>query len=176
MSTQRVVTPAHGNGRQVPAQARQLAGRLSALFRTDSLIAGRLGDAQRRLTQANDRLWSGLHPDACGLIYDGAAPAGHSKLAELIEDTITTGGLEAQSTVLRALQDVHWTVHKAFIDYQNAAEERRQLAADVGELIREFLDALTEAGWTEAQARNADVHQLAASPRPMADRGKEPGR
>ena len=52
---------------------------------------------------------------------------------------------------------------RAFIGYQTAAEERRQLAAEIGELIRQFVDALVTAGWTEVQARNANVHQLATN-------------
>ena len=64
---------------------------------------------------------------------------------------------------LAAIQQVHWTVHKAFVDYQSAAEERRQLAADVGELIREFVQELVAAGWSEEQARDANVHELAAT-------------
>ena len=64
---------------------------------------------------------------------------------------------------LAAIQQVHWTVRKAFVDYQSAAEERRQLAADVGELIREFVAELVAAGWSEKQARDANVHELAAT-------------
>jgi hypothetical protein len=63
---------------------------------------------------------------------------------------------------LRAAQHVHWNIHRAFIDYQTAAEERRQLAADVGETIRQFVDQLLAAGWSEEQARDANVHELAA--------------
>ncbi len=54
-------------------------------------------------------------------------------------------------------------MRKAFIDYQSAAEERRQLAADVGELIREFIEELVAAGWSEEQANHANVHELAAT-------------
>ena len=62
---------------------------------------------------------------------------------------------------LAAIQQVHWRIHRAFIDYQTAAEERRQLAADTGELVRQFVDSLIAAGWSEEQARNANVHELA---------------
>ena len=48
----------------VPEKARALAAQLSALFHRDQLIAARLNDAQHRLMAANDRLWSGLAPDA----------------------------------------------------------------------------------------------------------------
>jgi hypothetical protein len=140
----------------VSARARELAARLSALFVADQGIAVRLADAQRRLTDANDRLWSGLAPDALGLLHDGTAPAGHSQIAKLIE-----AGPGSQTTLLDALQETHWTIHRAFCECQSACEERRQLAADVGETIRQFVDALVSAGWAEDQARNANVHQLA---------------
>jgi len=38
---------------------------------------------------------------------------------------------------LGAVQEVHWQIHDAHNDYQTAAEDRRQLAADIGELIRQ---------------------------------------
>jgi hypothetical protein len=53
---------------QVPARARELAARLSALFHSDCELAERLNDAQRRLLGANDRRWSGLDPDASRVI------------------------------------------------------------------------------------------------------------
>src|SRR5438876_177084 len=104
----------------VPDHARALAARLSALFAHDSQIAVRLNDAQHRLRDANDRLWSGLAPDAFGLICDGAAPAGHSQLAELIQTTLCAGrrGPEPPVAVLAALQEIHWTIHRAFCEYQ----------------------------------------------------------
>jgi site-specific recombinase XerD len=46
--------------------------------------------------------------------------------------------------------------------YQEAAENRRQLAAEIGEVIGRFVDELVDAGWSEAEARNANVHELAA--------------
>ena len=70
----------------VPARARALAARLSALFERDVEIVGRLNDAQNRLRAANERLWSGLAPDAFGLVYDGSAPAGQSQIAKLMSD------------------------------------------------------------------------------------------
>jgi hypothetical protein len=142
----------------VPVRARELAARLSALFDEDTRIAVRANDAQRRLRDANDRVWSALAPDALGMIYDGAAPAGHSQIAKPIE-----AGPGSQTTLLGALQELHWTIHRAFCAYQSACEERRHLAAEVGETIREFLDALVAAGWTEDQARNANVHELASA-------------
>jgi hypothetical protein len=167
-------SPTGGTGPLVSAQARELAARLSALFEADSRIATRLNDAQRRLRAANDRLWSGLDPDALASIYDGVAPAGHSQIAKLVRDAIGVGGPEAQSTVLQALQDVHWQVHRGFCEYQSACEERRQLAVEVGELAAGLTDALCAGGWTKQDAQSANVHQLAARPGGRgSDRGSE---
>jgi hypothetical protein len=68
--------------------------------------------------------------------------------------------LEAEDP-LAAVQQVHWQIHRAHLDYQDAAEQRRQLAVDVGELTRELVEVLTAAGWTEEQARNANILKLA---------------
>lgn len=57
---------------------------------------------------------------------------------------------------------VHHEVHRALWTYQQTAEERRQLAVEVGELSQQLADALIAAGHTPAQARSANVHQLAA--------------
>jgi hypothetical protein len=56
---------------------------------------------------------------------------------------------------------VHWTIHRAFCEYQLVCEERRQLAVDVGELSQQLSDVLSAAGWSRDQARAADVHMLA---------------
>jgi|GEM_PF-2566534 len=128
------------SGRTVPALARELAGRLSALFERDVEVVGRLVDAQRRLQSVNERLGRGLSPDALGLVYDGAAPAGQ---------------------VLVALQQVHWTIHGAFHAYQYACEERRQLAVEVGEVAQQLTVVLCAVGWSAADARTVDGHKLA---------------
>jgi hypothetical protein len=124
-------------------------------------IVERLNDAQRRLRDANEGLWSGLSPDAFGLLYDGAAPAGQSAIAALVSDALSGGRPESETAVLGALQQAHWTIHRAFHDYQFACEERRQLAVEVGELSQQLTEVLCAAGWSAAAARNADVHELA---------------
>ena len=153
------VTGGGASGRAVPACARELAGRLSALFHRDSLIVGRLNDAQRRLREANERLWSGLAPDAFGLVYDSAAWAGHSQIAGLMADGLGV----SQAVVLSALQESHWRVHRAFCEFQSASEERRVLAVEVGELSWQLTEALMSAGWSAADARDADVHELSGA-------------
>jgi hypothetical protein len=153
-------TTSGGRGR-CPARARELAACLSVLFGRDVEIVQRLNDAQRRLRDANERLWSGLSPDAFGLIYDGAAIAGESQVAALVSDVLSSGGLESQTAVLEALQQAHWAIHRAFCEYQFACEERRRLAVEVGELSQRLIEVLCAAGWSAEAARTADVHELA---------------
>jgi hypothetical protein len=126
---------AAGSGQAVPAHARELAARLAALFAKDSGIVARLSSAQRRLRHANDRLRTGAAFDVFGPIEDGSGVA--------------------------ALQAIHWQVHRAFCEYRQACEERRQLAVEVGELAAGLTDALCAAGFDRHDARRADVHQLA---------------
>jgi hypothetical protein len=152
------MTVASSNGRTVSALARELAGRMSALFERDVEIVGRLNDAQRRLQSANERLWSGLSPDAFGL---GSAPAGASHSAALMADARGGGGQDTDAVALSVLQETHWAIRSGFCVYQAACEERRQLAFEVGELSRQLTDALCAAGWSANEAQNADVHELA---------------
>ena len=139
----------------ISQSARELAAQLARRLAQDAELAQRLCDAQQRLAQANDRLWWGLHPDSLAAVYGEHTAAIDVAFAENRSEVL------GAPDPLAAAQQVHWSIHRAFIDYQTAAEERRSLAADTGETIREFVDALVAAGWTEQQARNADVHQLA---------------
>jgi hypothetical protein len=143
--------------RPVPERAREAGARLSDAFRADQRLAERLNDAQRRLQRANDELWWGLHPDGLATVYQ-EEPA-------VVDQAFANNRSEVLGAPdpLAAIQRVHWQVHRTFHDYQAASEERRQLAADVGELSRELVHALTAAGWTEDQARNANVDDLVCS-------------
>jgi hypothetical protein len=136
--------------------ARELAAQLAQRFSEDAELAKRLAAAQERLMRANDRLWWGLHPDGLANIYSEDPTAVQVAFAENRSEVL------AAPDPLRAAQQVHWQIRKAFIEYQAAAEERRQLAAEVGETIRQFVDELLAAGWSEGQARDANVHELAA--------------
>lgn len=158
-----MIAASPSDGRIVPARARELAGRLSALFERDVELVRRLNDAQGRLRDANERLWSGLAPDAFGLVYDGAAPAGQSQIAELMSDVRSVGGRDSDGALLGALQQIHWIIHKAFLAYRSAYEERRQLAVDVGELAAQLTEVLCAAGFSVDDARNTDVHKLAGA-------------
>ena len=153
----------------VPATARKLARQLQDAFAKDQQLAGQLNDAQQRLQTANARLWSGLHPDALALLYDdthsigiGAPGAIRSEVAAVMVDALQDDAdrHQLETTVLRLVQEIHWTIHGAFTDYQNVSEQRRQLAADTGEAIGRFTDALVAAGWSEDEARNANVDEL----------------
>jgi len=149
------------SGRAVPAPARELAARLSVLFERDVEIVQRLNDAQRRLRAANERLWSGLSPDAFGWVYDGSAPAGESQITALMGDAVGRGGCESQAAAVCALQQIDWAIDGAFHAYQDAGEERRRLAVEVGELSQWLTDALRAAGWSADEAQAVDVHELA---------------
>ena len=141
--------------RPVPALARTLAAVLDSLFGQDAALARRLNGAQHRLQDANDRLWRGLHPDGLAAVYGEDPTAVDVAFAEHRSEVLGTPG------PLAAVQQVHWRIRRAFIDYQSAAEQRRHLATEIGEVIRQFVDVLVAAGWSEQQARNANVHELA---------------
>jgi hypothetical protein len=153
----------------VPEAARQLAGQLVDAFEQDRVLAERLIGCQDRLRAANGQLWSGLHPDALGLLYDDTAAGGVGEGASAITgamvDALGAGlpAAEVQAAVLPGLQEAHWAIHRAFSEHQQISEDRRHLAAEIGELIASFVAALIAAGWSEDAARTADVPQLAAT-------------
>ena len=136
---------------------RGLAEQLERRFGEDAELARRLRDAQERLRSANDRLWRGVHPDGLAAIY------GEHRAAVQVARAENRSEVLGAPDPLAAIQQAHWRIHGAFVAYQAAAEERRQLAVDTGETIRQFVDALVRADWTEAQARAANVHELATT-------------
>ena len=141
---------------EVSDAARTLAAQLERHFGRDAELARRLACAQERLMRANDRLWWGLHPDGLAAVYGEGRTAVDAAFAENRSEVL------GARDPLAAVQQVHWSIRRSFIEYQSAAEERRQLAAEVGETIRQFVDELLAAGWSEEQARDANVHELAA--------------
>jgi hypothetical protein len=98
----------------------------------------------------------GPTPDAVATLY-GEHPAAGGIAAAHSRSHI----LEAPDP-LREAQHAHWTIHHAFVAYQNAAERRRQLAAEIGELAGELITTLVAAGWSEHDARETSVHDLAS--------------
>jgi hypothetical protein len=149
-------TPAGAQQRAVPAPARQIAAQLSALFQRDVEIVKRLNDAHHRLANANERLSSGLAPDVLALTN------GHTMTATIPTNPIATPPHHrVRSTTLDAVQQIHSQIHRALCAYQHAAEQRRQLAVDVGELSDQLTHTLRAAGWSADDARNANVHELA---------------
>ena len=151
--------PAGTNHRAVPAHARQLAAQLSTLFDRDVEIVKQLNHAQRLLAGANERLRSGLPPDAFGLTDPSAAAT--AIRTSPIAAPIGNGRPTANRPMLDAPQQIHRQIHRAFCAYQHAAEQRRQLTVDVGELSQQLTQTLCAAGWSTDQARHANVHELA---------------
>ncbi|MGZ6669909.1 MAG: hypothetical protein ACXVH3_35140 [Solirubrobacteraceae bacterium] len=68
---------------------------------------------------------------------------------------------------------IHHQIHRAFWAYEQASEQRRQLAVDVGELSQQLTDTLTAAGYDPEQARSANVHELAAGTWQATEEAKE---
>jgi hypothetical protein len=135
------------------AQVRVLADAVGVLFERDRQLAGALNAAQRRLLGANERLVAEMPVGAvllalCGPVDADLGLAGRRPPVLEGEDAVA------------ALGEVADTIRRAFLTYQDAAEERRQLAADVGEATVRLVDALTAAGLSESQARHADVRAL----------------
>ena len=154
--------------RPVPDPARKLAAQLAALFAQDAALARRLNAAHKRLQSANHRLWWRLHPHGLAVVYGENPAAVDVAFAEHRSEVL------GAPDPLAAIHHVHRSIAGAFIAYQTAAEERRQLAAKIGELIRQLVDALVAAGRTEKEARNANAHELAIT-RPTTRGGTDDG-
>jgi hypothetical protein len=69
-------------------------------------------------------------------------------------------GLSASGPAGPLRRDLSDAIRAAFSEYQQAAEARRRLGADVGEAAVRLVDALGMLGYSEAQARGADVWAL----------------
>jgi hypothetical protein len=143
--------------RPVPSRARQLAARLDLRFGDDARLAAQLNDAQLRLLRANNRLWSGLHPDGMAAIY-GEHPAAVEAASANNRSEIL-----GAPDPLREAQRVHWTIHHWFLEYQAAAERRRLLTVVISELAGELIATLVAAGWSDHDAREANVKKLAGT-------------
>jgi hypothetical protein len=59
-----------------------------------------------------------------------------------------------------ARDEVRADVQEAFVAYSLAAEQRCELAAAIGEATGDLIAAMQDAGFSERQARNADVWAL----------------
>ncbi len=102
----------------VPEVVRELAGRLADAFETDRGLAEQQNDCQDRLRAGNGQLWSGLHPDALGLLYDDTAAVGVYEGGSVITgrmiDALGAGlpSAEVEAAVLPGLQEAHWAIHR----------------------------------------------------------------
>jgi hypothetical protein len=131
------------------ADVRVLADVLAALFERDRQLAVALNTAQRRLLAANERLTVAMPVGA--VLGLGGADLGVAGRRPPV--------LDAESPVA-ALGEVAQRIRRALVDYQHAAEQRREVAADVGEATVRLVDALIAAGFSDTQARRADVRAL----------------
>lgn len=139
--------------RAIPAPAIAAAVELAQLFERDRELVLALNAAQDRLLRGTDRLTSGLSAEALKAVYGPAGP-------DLGLSGRPPEVLQAEQPIA-ALQEVADTIRSAFIDYQDRGDDRRILAMDVGEANVRLIAALSAAGFTEQEARSADVHALA---------------
>lgn len=142
----------------VTPTAREIAAKVSRAFDRDQQFAVALNEAQQRLQAANGKLWTGLHPEGLTAVY------GHLPQFETVQlEASLDSGSEVVSSPdpLGAIQEVHWEIRRAFSAYLHAAEDRRMLAADIGELVSGLVAELQAGGWTEQEARSANVYELA---------------
>jgi hypothetical protein len=157
------------NGKRATEQsvldlAQRIAAQLDAYYGAEAALATRLNAAQSQLQRAKARLWLGLHPDGPVLVYGEDPGAVDLAFAEHRSEVL------GARDPFAAIQQVHREIHGAFITYQIAAEERRQLAAEIFELIRQLVDALVAVGWSEEQARNPNVRELASNSQATQER------
>ncbi|MGH2930344.1 MAG: hypothetical protein ACRDL8_19225 [Solirubrobacteraceae bacterium] len=148
----------------VPEHVRRVAGRLAEAFDSDQQLAQRQNQALARLRDGNGQLWSGLDPEALGLLYDDTHAVGDPRRGDDSQPghrgdrrcpQRRCDDHAVETAVVRVVQELHWTIHRALSDYQQASEDRRQPAAEIGEL--------TAVGWSEQEARSADVRALSAA-------------
>jgi hypothetical protein len=69
-------------------------------------------------------------------------------------------GLSASGPAGPLRRDLSDAIRTAFEEYQQAAEHRRRLGADVGEAAARLDDVLRPLGYSEDQVRRADVWAL----------------
>jgi len=159
------VSASCGGAEVVGADVRELAEALAALFAADRQLVVELNAAQRRLLDANDLLRVGVSADALRVLPGATgsgkasvlwsvAPAGGSRGGESV------GSAGCPITDRYALEVIADSIRYALRDYQLFADQRRAVAADVGETTARLVDAMRAAGFSEEQARNADVWAL----------------
>ncbi|MDQ1715632.1 MAG: hypothetical protein QOC60_1577 [Frankiaceae bacterium] len=138
----------------VTAAAREAARVLVELFARDQQLAIALNAARSRLLAANDSLTAGLSTQALLAVYGPMGPdLGLSRHKPPVL---------ADEHPIAALERVADEIRSAFSDYQYTADDRRVLAADIGHAAAELSAAMVAAGFTRADARNADIQALAA--------------
>jgi hypothetical protein len=137
----------------ITVAARDAARTLVELLARDQQLAIALNAAGARLHAANDRLTAGLSAEALRAIYGPIGPdlglSGHKP------------PVLADEHPAAALERIADTIRSAHNDFQRSAEDRRVLAAEIGHAAAALTGAMVVAGFTQADARNADLRALA---------------
>jgi hypothetical protein len=137
----------HSGDAAIGGRVRELAAALVALFAADQQLAVELNAAQRRLLDATDLLRVGVSRDALRALL------GRS-------DSDVGLAMGVQSGASAGLEAVADAIREAFRDYQLLADQRREVAADIGEATVRLVEAMAVCGFGEEQARGADVRAL----------------
>jgi hypothetical protein len=138
---------------RVPPGARQCARRLCALFARDRQLAREQDAAHERFAAAAERLVGALSPEALRSILapGGEHPAVVARAQRRLPHAQPGSALDRVADALRG----------AFGDYHDIADRRRRLAGEADEETVVLVSELVAAGWSERDARNANVWQLA---------------
>ncbi len=137
----------------VPGAACRIAGRLAEFFERDQALVVALNDAHKRIVDATSLLTAGLPAGALQEIYGPGGP-----------DAALSGqrpAVLAGDQPVAELEKAAAAIRHALHDYQETADSRRQLAFDVGEANAQLITAMTAAGFSEDEARDADIQSLA---------------
>jgi len=134
--------------RVVGVEVRGLAEALAALFAADQRLAMELRAARWRLLDATDVLRVGV---SAGALRALLGVAGDADLGSPVA---------VQAASLTGLETVADGIRGALGEYQSAAEQRRLVAGDIGEATVRLVGAMAVDGFTEVQARGADVWAL----------------
>jgi hypothetical protein len=137
----------------VPEAARAHARRLRELFNTDQQHAIALNAAHDHLRSGLEQLTSGLSAEALRAVYGPTGP-------DLGLSGRRPPVLESDQPIA-ALEDASHRITRGFGDYQRIADERRMVAADIGEETMRLVRALESIGLDEQQALQCNVDALA---------------
>ena len=118
---------------------------------------------------ANARLWSGLHPNALALLYDDTRAIGIYclrlgcwELAAVMIDVLRddAGQQGVETTVLRLVQEIHWTIHMARSPTTKTSPSSGGSSPRHRRAHRSIYGHACRRGMVREEARNANVDEL----------------